>query len=85
VAAVDGGFVRSAEWRRVRDFAVVSRPAYLVPALTVVLVLGLAAEARPGFRPGRAGKPGWAAAALAGSVTLHTLAAGDGRHDDEPR
>jgi hypothetical protein len=33
-------------------------PVYLVPALGVVLVVGLAAEARPGLRPAMAGRPG---------------------------
>ena len=60
-------------------------PVYLVPALTVVLVLGLAAEARPRLRPARVGWPARAAAPPAGRVARPTLAAACGRHDDEPR
>jgi hypothetical protein len=32
-------------------------PVYLVPALTVVLAVGLAAESRAGLRPAMAGRP----------------------------
>ena len=59
-------------------------PVYLVPALTVVLVLGLAAEARPRLRTARAAPPGPAAAPV-GSVTLPALAAADACHDAQPR
>jgi low temperature requirement protein LtrA len=60
-------------------------PVYLVPALSIVLVLGLAAEAHPRLRPTRLGRPAGAAVPPAGSVPLHTLAAAGGCHDDGPR
>jgi low temperature requirement protein LtrA len=60
-------------------------PVYLVPALSIVLVLGLAAEAHPRLRPTRLGRPAGAAVPLAGSVPPRTLAAAGGCHDDGPR
>jgi low temperature requirement protein LtrA len=54
-------------------------PVYLVPALSVVLVLGLAAEAYPRLGPARVGRPAWAA------VPVRSLAAAGGCHDDEPK
>ena len=61
------------------------QPVYLVPALSVVLVLGLAAEAHPRLRPARVRRPAWAAAPPPGSMPVRALAAAGGCHGDEPR